>query len=362
MWQTIGQEAALTSLERALASGRPAHAYLFSGPEGVGKTTAALDFAAALNCTGTTPPCGECRPCRDTYAAGHTDVELVAPGGLCDESEHRDHADSRDLRICQIRRLQRVLSLAPYSGARRVAILEAADSLHMEAANAFLKTLEEPPDGTVIILLAEREERLPETVRSRCQRIAFRPVAKDAVETALRDRGASPEQAELLALTAGARIGWAIRVLADPDLLTERGSMLDAAVRVAHGNLTERFAWARAGESRAPETRERCIRELGLWEGWWRDVLAAGAGASAGLVNRDRERTLLEEGKLYAVAAVIAFLRSLAATREHLRANIDPQLALENLILDLPAPSGRRSSPVAKGEGPGRAPPRWPTP
>ena len=83
------------------------------------------------------------------------------------------------LRICQVRRLEKLLSLAPYAGGRRVAIVDAADTLQAEAANAFLKTLEEPPAGSVIILLAERPERLPETVMSRCQRLDFRPVDRD---------------------------------------------------------------------------------------------------------------------------------------------------------------------------------------
>ncbi len=350
MWQTLGHAAAVEALQRALASGKPAHAYLFAGPEGVGKATAALDFAAALNCEREGKPCGACRPCRDTYAGRHTDVELVAPGGLCDDPDHRDHAESRDLRICQVRRLERVLSLTPYGGGRRVAIVDAADSLHVEAANAFLKTLEEPPAGTVILLLAEREERLPETVRSRCQRIAFRLAPRDTVEEALVAKGASEAQAEAVAAAAGGRIGWALRALADASLLVERAQMLDAALRVAHADRFERFAWAaEAGGrnetgGRSAEVRERYRRELGVWETWWRDVLAAGAGAAGGFVNQGRERQLRDEGKMYAASDIVSFLRSLMATREHLYANVDPQLALENLMLDLPRQAAGRQA------------------
>ncbi len=106
MWSIIGHAPALAALERALVSERPPHAWLFSGPEGVGKREAALEFAAALNCAGATRPCGECRDCRATLAGRHPDVELVAPAGICDEPDHRDHGDSRDLRICQVRRLE----------------------------------------------------------------------------------------------------------------------------------------------------------------------------------------------------------------------------------------------------------------
>jgi len=339
MWSVIGHAPALAALERAVEGGRPAHAWLFSGPEGVGKRTAALEFAAALNCTGDEKPCGACRDCRDTLAERHPDVELVAPGGLCDEPDHREHTESRELRICQVRRLERVLSLSPYAGARRVAIVDAADTLRAEAANAFLKTLEEPPAESVIVLLVEREERLPETVLSRCRRVAFRPLARQTLVEVLTGRGAPPEQAEAIAAAAGGRVGWALRVLADPSLLAERWQMLEEVVRLAHAGRVERFAWAREAGSRAGEVRERYLREMSAWEDWWRDVLLVGAGTSEGALNSDRAPVLSEEGKLYAAADVVAFLRALLQTRRYLQENVDPQLALENLTLDLPRPS-----------------------
>src|SRR5512146_1967734 len=99
MWELIGHEAVIASLQRAVASGHPAHAWLFAGPEGLGKHAMALQFAAALNCeSARDKPCRECEACRDTLAGRHPDVELVGPGGLCDEAEHKDHADSRWLR------------------------------------------------------------------------------------------------------------------------------------------------------------------------------------------------------------------------------------------------------------------------
>ena len=101
----------------------------------------------------------------------------------------------------------------------------------------------------------------------------------------------------------------------------------------------ERFAWAREAGSRAGEVRERYLREMSAWEDWWRDVLLVGAGTSEGALNSDRAPVLSEEGKLYAAADVVAFLRALLQTRRYLQENVDPQLALENLTLDLPRPS-----------------------
>lgn len=339
MWSIIGHSVALAALDRALESGAPAHAWLFSGPEGVGKRTVALEFAAALNCDAADGrPCGECRPCRDTLAGRHPDVEVLDPGGLCDESEHKDHADSRMIRICQVRRLERVLSLTPYAGGRRIAIVDAADTLQTDAANAFLKTLEEPPAGTVIVLLAEREERLPETVLSRCQKLSFRRLDREAIAAALVARGVEPVVAAQAAALANGRLGWALQAANTPTLLEERDRILDGIVRLAHGSRFDRFEWAKDAEGRGSDTRQRYLRELDVWESWWRDVLVITCGGAEGVVNRDRLNQLREEGTLYTPAEVAAFLKSLLQTRELLQVNVDAQLALENLMLDLPRP------------------------
>ena len=339
MWSIIGHTEALAALERALAAERPPHAWLFSGPDGVGKAAVALEFAAALNCTGAEKPCGECRSCRDTLAGRHTDVELVSPGGICDDPDHKEHPESRDLRICQIRRVEHLLALSPYSGTHRVAIIDAADTLHTEAANAFLKTLEEPPAGCIIILLVERDERLPETVLSRCQRLPFSRIERETIARVLVERGATPEDADAIAGAAAGRLGWALSALADQSILEERAGMLDEASRLAHSGRAERFAWAKDAASRDASVRERYLRELAVWEGWWRDVLLYGSGGREGVSNPDRAEVLLQEGKLYRASEIVTFLRSLAQTREWLYANVDPQLALENLMLDLPSPS-----------------------
>ena len=339
MWSIIGHAAPLAGLEHAIASGAPAHAWLFAGPQGLGKHATALEFAAALNCTGQAAPCASCRPCLDTLGGRHPDVELITPGGICDEPDHKDHSDSRMVRICQVRRLERVLSLAAYNGGRRVAIVDAADTLLAEAANAFLKTLEEPPPGSIIVLIAERPERLPETVLSRCVRLDFRPVERDTLVEVLHSRGADRPAAEALASAAAGRIGWGLRALEDPSLLEERQRMLDDAMRLAHAGRVARFAWARQAQGRgSDDARERYLRELLVWETWWRDVLLYSAGAQEGAINQDRATVLSQEGKMYEPAEIVAFLQSLLKTRELMQANVDPQLALENLTLDMPRP------------------------
>jgi DNA polymerase-3 subunit delta' len=356
-WSVIGHERSLAALEPAVLTGQPAHAYLFSGPEGVGKKLVATEFAASLNCSAEAggKPCGECRDCRDILAETphHPDVEFVGPGGICDEGDHSaGHADSRDIRICQIRRLEHVLSPAPYQGRWRIAIIDHADRLNQDAANAFLKTLEEPPPATVLILVTDREDQLPETVPSRCQRVAFSRVERERIEAALRARDVAADSAAAIAGLANGRIGWALNSLTNGDLLAERDTFLDSAVATAHGSRSSRFAWAKGADERVPAVRERYSRELDIWEQWWRDVLAINSGSGAGIMTIDRSDVLNREAMLYRPADIVRFLGVLRKTREHLQVNVDPQLALEVLTLDIPQPrAGLRPEPVEGVEG-----------
>ncbi len=336
-WTTVGNVEALAALARAVKQG-PAHAYLFVGPSGVGKLHAAVELAAALNCEGGRRPCGECRSCRDTFRGQHPDVELVSVGGVCDESGH-NHSDSREIGICQVRRLEHVVSLKSYTGGWRVGIIDGAERLSVDASNAFLKTLEEPPERTVLVLISEREEILPETVRSRCQRIVFARIERQVIEQALEERGAEPEVARTVAAAANGRLGWALRALDDRSLLEDRSEAIETSVRLAHAGRVQRFAWPPRGDDRnSAGTRERYLRELDIWEHWWRDVLSVSTGTSEGLVNVDRMSELHKEGKLYSATEVVRFLKAIESIRGHLKENVDAQLALENLMLDLPQP------------------------
>ena len=190
-WGMFGQDAAVAALQQALDSDRLAHAYLFTGPDGVGKGTLARRLVAALLCEAAPDarPCLECRACRRVEAGETPDVERIAIGGVCDEGgpAHRDHAadGSTRIRICQVRRLERVASLTPFQAPRRIFILDTADDLQREAAHALLKTLEEPPSSVLLILLATDVDELLPTVRSRCQELALRPMPDAALIAAL---------------------------------------------------------------------------------------------------------------------------------------------------------------------------------
>ena len=347
MWNIIGQDRAKTALSQALSEGRTSHAYLFAGPPHVGKATAALEFAQALNCHGEDPPCHRCRQCHLIEEGKHPDVEVIGIGGLCEEagSEHKDHSadGSKEIRICQVRRLKRISSRAPFEGRFRVAIIDPADALNAESSNALLKTLEEPAPSLVLVLVTSCEEALLPTVRSRCRLVPFSTMPVAAVANALTETWEVPaEDAALLARLSGGRLGWAVTAWEDETVLPAREGMLEDIHRLSAAGRDERFAYAAGLATRFYRDRDNVFALLELWREWWRDVLLAAAGRSENVTNVDLlDRLALMAGK-YTVEDIVSFLRAIGQTREYLSDNVNAQLALEVLMLQMPAPRKER--------------------
>jgi DNA polymerase-3 subunit delta' len=162
-WSVIGHEWAVRLLSGQIAAGRTRHAYLFTGAPGLGKTTLAMRLAQAFNCIGGSPPCNKCRPCDLIGRGGHPDVLIVQPEGT-------------SIKIEAIRDLQAALTLRPLEARFRVALILNANRLTDAAADALLKTLEEPPATARLLLTSESAEATLPTIVSRCQVITLRPV------------------------------------------------------------------------------------------------------------------------------------------------------------------------------------------
>jgi DNA polymerase-3 subunit delta' len=340
-WSVVGQDAAIRVLSGAVSSGRVAHAYLFAGPAHTGKTIAALQFAQALNCDGEQPPCGRCRPCDRIASMLHPDIEIVTVGGPCKpppgESHEHSVDNSRDIRICQVRRISEIVSRAPYEGRWRVVIIEPADRMNAEAASALLKTLEEPPARVVIILITEREAMLLDTVRSRARRLAFGGLSRSAVEHALRERwSVAPQRAAQLARLSGGRLGWAVIALNDERMLEQQAEALASAEAMVSAPLAERFTLA--GELGGGYTRDRARVHalLAAWQDWWRDLLLIAACRESQTVHQERLDTLRPLAAQCGVRDAVRVLRAISEARVHLDENASPVVALEAMMLELP--------------------------
>jgi DNA polymerase III delta' subunit len=274
-FHTRGQPLAVQAASAMLASHVP-HALLLVGPSGVGKTTMALDLAAALLCRAPDPaarPCRECRACRAVEHGNHPDLHRLAPlgPGAVIPIGRRDEPG--------VRELVAALALLPVEGGARVGIVEAAHRLTEDAQAALLKTLEEPPAGTTIILCADDEDRLLPTLRSRCVRLRLGPLDRHDVEAVVIERGgADAAAAARAARYAGGRPGLALAYVAAPEALVVRGEIGRSLLDLRGGSRTARLAGFRDLASRAAEL----VRQL---EGGRRRAGAAADGSPRGAVD-----------------------------------------------------------------------------
>lgn len=212
MKKILGQATALRYLHQALTSNRLPHSFLFSGPDGVGKKLTALAFAEMLYCQSQPEfssefefgGCGQCEPCRKIENHTHPDIFIL--NAESQASLLKEKAETqRSVKIEAVREIDKFLHLKPLEGRHRIAIIEEADSLTTEAANAMLKTLEEPPANGRLFLLAIHERTLLPTILSRCAKIRFRPIAQKEIGSWLNKvHGISADEAlEAAALSGG---------------------------------------------------------------------------------------------------------------------------------------------------------------
>ena len=221
-----GQPNAIEFLERAVAS--PGQAYLFAGPEGSGKQQAARAFAASLLCPD--GGCGECRDCRLALQDRHPNVVMLEPEGR--DIRVGENADEDGTARWMVARAY----LTPPEPGRKVLRIEQADRMTEEAADVLLKALEEPPADTVFVLSSARPDEIPETVRSRCQTVGFRPLPEPFVADALIGEGIERSRAALAARIAGGNLGRARRLASDPEGFGFRDAALEALDRTSRGS------------------------------------------------------------------------------------------------------------------------------
>lgn len=339
-WGLVGHEWAVRALALGISSDRAAHAYLFTGPHAIGKTTLARALAQTLNCTGANRPCGECPACPKIARDRHPDVQIVegVPVGYkFDEKSpppppRANDWERRILKIDQIRVLQHDVSRAPFEGRWRVVILRRFEEANEEAANAFLKTLEEPPSHTRLILTARDASLLLPTIASRCQVFALRPLAPAQIERALLERGIDQDSARLLSRLSSGRLGWAFRAASNPAMLAARREHLDALNAAVNEGRAERLMRAEVLAKKSDELPEL----LELWLGWWRDVLLVQNGDGARITNIDHQALLNEQASRFSLEQIEHTLKAVRATARYLTQNVNVRLAMEVLLLNLP--------------------------
>jgi len=212
-------------------------------------------------------------------------------------------------------------------------VLRRFEEATTSAANALLKTLEEPGSHVILVVLAREADLLLPTIISRCQHVPLRPLTIPVVEEALIEGwGVGAEEASLLAHLSRGRLGWAVRTFEDDAALKGRAKHLDELDALMEASVTRRFRYAEK-LARDPMATEEVLE---LWIGWWRDVLLEASRADAPVTNVDRAEQRREHARRFGVETSSRVIKALRDTLDKLQRNANTRLSLEVLMLDLP--------------------------
>ncbi|TLY38242.1 MAG: DNA polymerase III subunit delta' [Nitrospirae bacterium] len=319
----IGHDQPKRFLQAAMQRDRLAHALLFHGDEGIGKRLVATVLAQAVNCEAVPPldppdACGVCRSCHQIEIGVHPDVTIITATSGKGETEETREIESRFI-------------YRPLVGVRKIVILNNADLLRQEAANALLKTIEEPPPDSLIILVSGRPDSLLATIRSRCQEIRFAPLPLETVKTTLRERRSLSEaDAQFLAVVSGGRLGFALEADAEA-LRAERAAFLQLVSRESLESIAGLFAICDAiGKS------EQAEAAIGWLAAWFRDLARVKVGGDRDrLINMDRLEELDAQAARLPLERILELSTFVESMERGLDRNLNKVLLLEALLLRL---------------------------
>ncbi len=314
------QQGIWSRLQQARQQQRLPHAMLFVGPEGVGKENFALALAQSLLCKAPDiqgEPCGECRHCHLLLAGNHPDFQRISP---------EEGAKSNEIKIDMIRRLTRVAALTAQSGGYKVVIVKPAERMNSAAANSLLKTLEEPAADTVLMLLSDHPSRLLPTVRSRCQKFAFPHPGQEEAVAWLESCSSSGDAKNLLHLAGGAPLK-ALR-MDDAETLTKRLELLKTFIDLGQDRLDP--------VKIAAEWSKQDLTQLMEWlTGWIIDMLRLQVTEQPpSLYNWDQKQALQRFAQQLNSGLLQRFLIQVYEVRDLIQGNLNPQLMLEQLLID----------------------------
>jgi len=320
----IGQSRAKKLLYRSIANNRVAHAYLFRGPDGVGKKRTALTFAAFINCQSPdgNDVCGRCRSCRKFHSGNHPDLHVIRPDGAM-------------IKIDQIRQLRQILSFPPLEADFRVVVIEDVHAMRREAANSLLKTLEEPPPDNLLILTADQASEVLPTIVSRCQIIPFSSLPYEQVtRTLMSENGITEETAYALGAISEGSLGQA-RILADRQLLDCRRQIVEKLLSLSPRQPDAAAAVFQLAEI-AAGLKEQLPDLFDLLRIWLRDLMFLTAGgAESHIISRDLTTSLPAARERWSLGELSDKLQFIGQAEKRLLRNCNRALVCEVLFLCL---------------------------
>jgi len=337
----IDQVRPIRILTAFLQKGTIPHALLFTGIEGVGKERAAVTLAMACNCAGnrarfdsegvdipisghskaslpfTTAPCGSCKSCRKIESDNHPDIIRIKPSGPL-------------IKIDQIRTLCQTIAMKPYEAGIRVVIISDAQAMNPAAGNALLKMLEEPPDRTILILVADHTSGLLPTIVSRCQHIRFNPISRKNLESVLeREHGIDSGDAAIIAAMAGGSVTRALRMYRS-DWIKRRYWLISELESLSTNSVNRLLAF---GDQLA-KNKDDLPDALEIFKTWLRDLVIAKLNPDR-VLRHDLASNLQETSQNMSLTSLLLKYETIQSSQNALQAGTNIRMAMESMVLKL---------------------------
>ncbi len=323
-WNLVGAESVTGPLAAMTAAGRLPHALLLTGPRGAGKNALARSLAAAINCEAREAdgsPCGLCLSCRKIAGDIHPDLKTLLPSGR-----------ARQIKMEDIQTLRAEMAFRPYEARVKVFIIRQADRLTGDSGNALLKTLEEPPPDSLLILTSASEAEIMPTILSRCLRLRLAPLPLAAILEVLADRrGESGPAARLLAAFSAGALGPALAL--DPQKLMEGWEKLNGIMGAKDSPARLSAAWQWVKSLTAAEDEEETSQALNLLRLWWRETARLFASGPESLEGPPPSEAQLKWAERLNSASIMAITKAQARLEDSLSRFVKAELAFENYWL-----------------------------
>ena len=319
--EIIGHKREIAHLEQAISTGKVSHAYIFSGEKGTGKKTLADAFAMALQCESDgEQPCGRCHSCRQAESGNHPDIIYIRH----DKPASIGVEDIRD-------QLTGDIQIRPYNGKYKIYIVPEAEKMTVQAQNAILKTIEEPPEYAVIILLTANDQSFLDTIRSRCVTLNLKPVPDEQVQAYLMEHLQVPDyQADICASFAQGNIGKAVRLASSDDFSAIKSSAMQLIRNAGSMEISEIIEFVKSVQ----EYKITIQDYLDILALWYRDMVYFKATKDIdGIIFKDEIRTIRDTVKVCSYEGVEEVMKAIESAKTRLNANVNFDLTMELLFL-----------------------------
>lgn len=321
----VGNKKTIERLKKSAKAGELSHSYIFEGPDGIGKKTMAMEFAKMVLCISEEKPCGICSSCRKIESGNHPDLFVQKP-------EKKKNAVKSSYSVSDIEKIQMEMRRKPNESEKKLFIITEGEKLSVDSQNKFLKTIEEPMENVITLILVSNSNMLLKTTTSRCQLVKLERVSPEDMANYLECNYGDIENMETVLAFSDGNIGRAIELLKDESFQSRRDRVIDITMDIMEKDITKVFSGLKFFE----EEKGYAVEMLDIMVSWFRDLLVLQkTGDGRYLINRDKARTLKTQTGILSISQIYDIVKRVEDTKLDLNKNVNYQLAIELLLLKI---------------------------